>query len=606
MKERNILITTLGNTFNHNQHHYFSYKDNDDYKYCEGISLAEAGAKYVLSTVRIDKILVLGPPSAIKDENADADIKLRDLCSFGSELPDVYSEYKFFCYRIMQYLNHVDIEGTDIFMDIDPQDKKDITHVLDSAFSKEKKSILFHECDQNNEIYHTILSKISNLDKHKERWIRHYLFMRLSDQYKLNTLYTNEHIRVRFIPTIRKGDSNMKMGNLPGILNHVLGGNNAKVNLYVDLQGFDIVDSHTFLNVLFMLQNNQTGMLNISQIITTTFKPLLFTSPIENQKSRLELNELLSGIDSFLQYGKVSSIANYWKSRDLHDIHIERIIDAMETVDLGITLCNISQLELGIQMLKDSFKKRRKPGTTLETTIFSILEDRIRDDYGKLLEGEELDVLELVKWAVRKHFYQQALTIIESRIPHDFVRTGVLYYAKNEEDKQVFLDVFNKLYWKAFPKDRYQFNAVDHYFIKFYRRTKVYQKGSTDIISDYAKMRISDMVNPDLRLKTYTAFQGNLEKLEELYIAYLRIGDMRNQVSHAMNISADITDLKEIIHLLETTVSNFVELYDDVRKELDSSVSPLCVTNLEFEEYHIANPIFRNKNKNKDEKKQED
>ncbi|MDO4466688.1 MAG: TM1812 family CRISPR-associated protein [Bacillota bacterium] len=600
MKERNILITTLGNTFNHDQHHYFSYEDNGSYKYCEGISTAEAGAKYVLSTVRIDKILVLGPPSAVGDENANEDIKLRDLCSFGAELPSVYSEYKFFCYRIMQYLNHVDIEGTDIYMNIEPEEKKEILDALHAGSKDYSKNEFFHTCNQDLDLYKEIFKKIPNPNKEKERWLRHYLFMRLQDTYKLNTLYTNEHIKVRFIPTLKKGDSNLKMGNLPNILNHVLGGNNAKVNLYVDLQGFDIVDSHTFLNVLFMLQNNQTGMLNIQQIITTTVNPLLFTSPIENQKSRLELSELLSGIDSFLRYGKVNAISNYWKSRNLHDIHIERIINAMEIVDLGITLCNISQLELGIQMLRDSFKKRRKPGMTLETTIFTILEDRIRDDYGKLLEGEELDVLELVKWAIRKQLYQQALTIIESRIPHDFVRNGILYYARNEQDKNVFLEVFNQLYWKAFPKDRYQFNAVDHYFIKFYRRQKVYQKGATDIITDFAKLRLKDMSNPDLKLKTFTAFQGDLSKLEELYIAYLRIGDMRNQISHAMDISSDITNLKEVIALLDTTIQHFVSIYEDVKKELDPTQKPICVSNSEFETYHMEHPISRNKKKQED------
>ncbi|MBQ0065262.1 MAG: TM1812 family CRISPR-associated protein [Firmicutes bacterium] len=595
MKERNIFITTLSNTFHHDFHHYYSFKKDGKYTYCDGISTAEAGAKYILSTVDIDKILVLGPPSAVKDENVDFDIKLRDFCSMGAQLPSVYSEYKFFCYRIMQYLNQIDIEGTDIYMGMNRIERKELLGHIAEELSHNTKGDLFDQYNTELNSYYRLLSQIPSLNREVERWIRHYLFMKLSSNYKMRPLSQNEHIKVRFIPTSKKEENPLKMGNLTEILHHILSGNNTKVNLYVDLQGLDIAEAHTFINVLMMLLNKETGNLDIKQIITTTFQPTKFTNPIENQKERLELSELLVGIDAFLQYGKVTMISNYWRSKNIQDVHIERIIDAMETVDLGISLCNITQLELGIQKLKQAFKKRKKPGAFLESAIFSILEDRLKNDYGPLLEGEELNVLELIKWVTNKHFYQQALTIIESRIPIDFVQNGILYYANSEEQKQTFFEVMNQLYWKAIPKDRYQFNAINHYFIKFYRRQKVYQKGSTDIVSDYATMRINDMVNPDLRLKTFTAYQGPKENLIQLYISYLRISDMRNQISHAMNLSEDTNDLKENINFLVSSIFEFVQLYEDIKKDCDTKCSPVIVSNQEFEDYHYANPIQRNK-----------
>jgi hypothetical protein len=94
-----------------------------------------------------------------------------------------------------------------------------------------------------------------------------------------------------------------------------------------------------------------------------------------------------------------------------------------------------------------------------------LLHNGIRSDYGKLLEGEEIDELELVKWAMRKKFYQQALTLVESRFPNHFVNKGIFYYANDDESKKLFMDEMNKDYWSAHPKDRWWVNNVYHFFI---------------------------------------------------------------------------------------------------------------------------------------------
>ena len=99
--KRNILLTTLGNTFDYTRHNYFTYDEDGDQKYCEGISTAEAGAKYILSKVPVDKIIVLGPSSKLGDENTREEVALRDYCDYSAAVPEMYSEYKFFCYRIM-------------------------------------------------------------------------------------------------------------------------------------------------------------------------------------------------------------------------------------------------------------------------------------------------------------------------------------------------------------------------------------------------------------------------------------------------------------------------------------------------------------------------
>lgn len=46
---------------------------------------------------------------------------------------------------------------------------------------------------------------------------------------------------------------------------------------------------------------------------------------------------------------------------------------------------------------------------------------------------------DLLKWTLKKGFYQQTLTIFESKIPNEIVERGIYYYAKNENDVDDFL-----------------------------------------------------------------------------------------------------------------------------------------------------------------------
>lgn len=602
--ERNILLTTLGNTFDYTRHNYFIYDEDGDQKYCEGISTAEAGAKYILSKVPIDKIIVLGPSSEFGDENISREAALRDYCDYGAAVPEMYSEYKFFCYRIMQFLNRVDIEGNDLLDEITGEERKRIVEAVHSfcegqSLKKEGERLdeIFHRLNLEPRTFETMLANLPDMDRKKISWLKHYLFMLLHRSHKMNPLDLNEGITVQFVPTIPKGENNLRMGNLPDILDTIMGGKHSSVNVYVDLQGMDIADSHTLINVLFMLQNEKNKNIDIREIITTTYQPSRFTSPIENQKDRLELSELLSGMNAFLQYGKVYSIERYWNSRNIRDEHIEKLIYAMRTVDVGITLCSVSEMEQGIKMLKMVFADESEPTDAIESMVFSILESGIKSDYGKLLKGEEINILALVKWAMDKHFFQQALTIIESRVPHDLVSSGIFYYARNKRDLKDYLERMNETYWSVVPKDRYQFDDMEHYFIKFYRRKEAYRKKPKVPVEAYLKLRLDEIYEDDSKVRSYSLYRGDRETLYQFLLSYMQIGNLRNQISHAQEINTnymewDMKQENEKIQILRDRIQEFVKLYEKVRTAIDrSSGKPYLITQEEFKQYLKDHPI---------------
>jgi hypothetical protein len=221
--------------------------------------------------------------------------------------------------------------------------------------------------------------------------------------------------------------------------------------------------------------------------------------------------------------------------------------------------------------------------------VISILEAGIRRDFGVLLDGtdeDELDVLELIKWTYRKEFYQQTLTIVESRVPDDFVKRGVLYYAENEKDIDHAFHVFKKAYRKVLPKDRYQFNNLNHYFIKFYGRHLInFRQDPAKVQQDYAKFRVAQVENSDpAHLRTYSLVEEK-EELEELLFSYYNIGRIRNQVSHGISgVSVypgqrKLRKTNDNVRILSEAVEYFIQRYDAAKVKIkDKTVSPLTIT----------------------------
>jgi hypothetical protein len=65
----------------------------------------------------------------------------------------------------------------------------------------------------------------------------------------------------------------------------------------------------------------------------------------------------------------------------------------------------------------------------------------IRQDYRGLLVPDKndtsimkIDYIALTEWAYRKHFIQQAITIIESKMPRVLVDMGILYYCSADSN----------------------------------------------------------------------------------------------------------------------------------------------------------------------------
>ncbi len=610
----NILMTSLSNQGDRKSHRYFYYEGDGTTLYCDGLSVAEAGTKYILSEVKVDEIIVLGAGRTYDVGEENNRIALRDWNDYTAMDTRNLSEYTFFQYRIAQFLDGLDMEGVDVLEDIEPEREAE----LKQGYEKFCESLagepgyrpdrVFDMITSRDDLYEQLIDMMPDLSDKELLWVERYIYSKFADSMKLHCRPDNSGINITFIPTSKDQTRNyVPAQNVTQIIETLKKIDAEKINVYMDMQGLASTEGYMILSVLSMLSNDPSSTIQIKEIITSHYHIDRFASPIDNREmKRYDINQLMAGMSAFIRYGKVDEVKQYWNSRGIENEHISMLLYAMERVDEGISLCNTAYLEGGIDLLKAVFQNTpREELPEVESNIFRLLEDTIRRDYGPLLEGEKVDSLELVKWAMRKKFYQQSLTIIESRLPQDMVNSGFFFYADSEESRKTFMEVINVLYWDYLPKDRWNFDDLNHFFIKYYGRSQMKRNpASKDRQRDYTNYRLESLDGKTEQLeKSYSILLDRRDLLENVLYTYYRLGDIRNQVNHAAdekvkNLSEiDIKSKNESLELLQKGIHDFVEAYEAARqyvRESGKEITVLQITKDELKEYVNAHKLYPN------------
>lgn len=604
----NLLLTSLSVLGDRKSHRYFYFEQDGNVKYCDGLSVAEAGAKYILSNVDIDEIIALGSSRTYTEGEENRRIVLEEWSDFNTEDTGQISEYSFFQYRISQFLDGLDLEAIDVL-----EDKEDVrVEEIKEGYRKFCETIssdpeyrpdrVFHMISGSDEMFQKLLSFMPDLSSKELLWLERGIYTQFADSMKLSRRDDNTDIWIRFIPTSNESSENyvpaQNVAQIVKALNEVEA---EQVNVYMDMQGLASAEGYTILAVLSMLSNDPNSRIFIKEIITSHYRPGRFANPIDNREmKRYDINNLVSGMSAFIRYGKVDEIQAYWNERGIENPHVESLLYAMRRVDEGISLCNTADLESGIVMLKNVFANTPKEELPeVESNIFRILEDTIRQDYGPLLEGDTVDPIELVKWAMKKKFYQQSLTIIESRMPQNIVDSGILYYADSPESRQEFLEEINLLYWEYPPKDRWTFNDLAHYFVKYYGRNQIRSRkkrgGSPakDRQKEFAMFRIDELDgNAEEMKKAYSVLNDRRDLLENVLYTYYRLGDIRNTINHAEVKEDDFREIdihreNEGMAMLREGIGAFVKAYEAARAYFaETGAEPVNTWQITTEEIH--------------------
>lgn len=160
--------------------------------------------------------------------------------------------------------------------------------------------------------------------------------------------------------------------------------------------------------------------------------------PITEDES-LKMFDLSSGIDEFLNYGRITTLNRYIDKAELENDDKENTFKtSLACLSEGISLCNIEKFENGLEMLSSFFNS----GAASDNDYLSIFYDTIKKDFGVLLTANKT-ILDEIRWCVKKEYYQQALTLIESKMPDVYVKNKIIYYDDNDGNNDIIQDLKN-------------------------------------------------------------------------------------------------------------------------------------------------------------------
>ena len=597
---KSIFLTTLDRTGYRDEMEYFSCGDPAGGSFITGISLAEGGIKYILSRHQVDEVIVIGPESFAgaeeQKETVITGVKIDNMADLGS-----MSEYGFLCYRLAEFMHQIDFEMVDIGEAVAGGAREKIEQEMKAFHAQHAPGVSGRELFLRLSEDPVLAEKYDEAfgegcSREEKKWLKHSLYTRMDSFYKTHALAENRNTTIRFMPVATDGV--IRIDSITDIVHSILG-EDEDVRLFMDIQGLNAADGNMLIST-FLLLNKRTGYdVKLCDLIKTEKEPGSFCGRVLNVRQSYDIYKLISGIETFLEYGKDKQLKQYWVVLGAEDPDAERLFAGMDLIDEGVSLCNVDLIASGFEVIRRAIRNPKVPAEQ-QSIYLSILTGAIKADYGKLLEGDELSIPELLKWSHRKGLYQQTLTIIESRVPVDMVKRGIYYYARTGEDIDRLLEALNVVYWSESSKLRYSFNDVEHYFIKYYGRFAIdYRQKADAVASDFAQLKVDALHGKAEGLVQAYSDLGDDGLLFALLQSYYRIGNLRNQVNHAQVDMAAVEGEGELKRKdyredLDIELNKFIGLYSKACEKVQKTCEPVLLEGRQMRSYaqnHELKPL---------------
>lgn len=596
---QNILLTSLSSVETGLPTRYFSAKTGSVSAFFDALLDAEAGIKTVLSQYDLDEIIVIGASGSYAegDELGPVDLK------YGSKMDSsdkFLSTYGLLQYRIAQYAEGQtqDRNGEDKSLPEEVRAKliNFIREFPEGNTELKSKGLggLFAGLAQSNNFcenfWHTLFAALPELSDDPNScklWVMKYLYEELDPSSKIRLLPANEGACLRFIPEDEFEDSEQWVNNLMSMGKSIVE-DVEDINLYVALNSDDAADTFIVLNMLDILISMPESNVLLNKIFTVRSPQGHMTGIVRDDTDGFGVAELFHGIRAFLNYGRSDMIMDIWKKSGESNKSIESMVYAMRDVDVGLSMCNMQEVERGILCLRELFRSEtfwRESG--YYGVLFSLIAESIREDYGGLLEGDgDINFIEMVKWAYRHQFYQQTLTLIESATPENLVKTGIFYYCDDEASVDQVMRLFAEQRLRLRPYEYFKMDQIDHYFIKTYGRYRTRGRGAKgdDPRHMYAVLRTESVYNQDLSVITGFTACDNLETLQNVLFAYYNVGFVRNKISHAdsnamelRNQAASDSDDISALTWMKESIDLFIDSYEKAVAEVQDKTPNVVI-----------------------------
>ena len=571
---------------------YFYAHDDMRNCYCDAFTTVEASTKYILSRYKIDEMIAIGHKVSFDEGDDGKLLELREGKNFYASDINSLSTYSLFRYRIAQYIEELKIEQQDISDLLSPEEQERAEQYVEDFARREvpdcKINRLFDVLCTDKSVCSSFKEGIKDLTEEDdvsryETWLWGYLYAELKDSHKMEILDENAAVKVRFIPTSLREDGSLPIDNIRQLMRAITEGRDESIEIYVALNNDDSTDTFVLMNILDIVDTIREEDIQVPKIFNTTHSWRYPAGLVSDDTRGYSITSLVGATRTFITYGKVDMIVDFWEKTGSENEYIDKMIYAMKKIDTGLSLCTISVMEDGIRSLREALKDLEVQPETDDyySNLFMVLAEGIKADYGPLLEGDDYEFIDLVRWGFKKKFYQQTMTFIESKSPDIFVKRGFYYYCNDEKNKEhitiLLADERNDLS----PHEYWKMNDIDHYYVKYYTRKGKNGGGKEDVSRSYASTRAAQIDNDDPDKITAYSLCDDREAVENLLYAYYHISDIRNKLNHAEEGDNEetrlIVDEKDdsirMLKLIES-IEYFIQCYEEVEakvagKELD-------------------------------------
>ena len=200
----------------------------------------------------------------------------------------------------------------------------------------------------------------------------------------------------------------------------------------------------------------------------------------------------------------------------------------------------------------------------------------IERDYGELLKKPD-DLIEQIRWCLKKDLLQQALTLLESRSPEYMMNCGFLYYTDNSEVESA-VKTLGKGYAKLPNELKDMCNLIVKRYIYSDENNTVDRTLSLAVKHD--KQKLSELTAGKMRftlrygdntaevtLGSKWLVNNSVEGFENILAAFSEICILRNNANHANKKSS------ESIDTIRNKIGNFIKILEQIgNTDLDFSV----------------------------------
>ena len=141
---------------------------------------------------------------------------------------------------------------------------------------------------------------------------------------------------------------------------------------------------------------------------------------IAEQTRTYQIFQFVSGLNEFIRSGRAEQLTDYYEKIQGS---IPEDVAKMRDIAEDIQMCDMDRFDQHLGEFREIC--RRKPDSAAEDELMKLFRDQIEKDYGPLLR-DDCDGLDVVEWFYKKGFYQQAITYVESRMPQEWIKIGLI------------------------------------------------------------------------------------------------------------------------------------------------------------------------------------